>query len=139
VGREHEDGMNLSAIARNSPYPHTRRFVAGSAVMMLLMRIERWDPRRDGPLSETALRQKLEERGYEVSARAYPAGTVAAAQADATERIQAVVNGLLKVTIDGESAILTAGDLVYVPRGAVRRLEVVGPSPALCLEGAALA
>jgi quercetin dioxygenase-like cupin family protein len=41
------------------------------------------------------------------------------------------------VTIDGESAILTAGDLVFLPRGAVRRLEVVGPSPVLCLEGIA--
>lgn len=105
--------------------------------MMLLMRIERWDPRRDGPLNETALRQKLDSRGYQVSARTYPSGTVAAAQADTDEQIQAVVTGLLKVTIDGESAILTAGDLVFVPRGAVRRLEVVGLSPALCLEGIA--
>ncbi len=105
--------------------------------MTLLMRIERWDARRDGPLSETALNQKLESRGYQVSTRSYPGGTVAAAQADHDEGIQAVVTGLLKVTIDGESAILTAGDLVFVPRGAVRRLEVVGPSPALCLEGIA--
>lgn len=107
--------------------------------MMLLMRMERWDARRDGPLSETALRQKLGARGYEVSACVYPGGTVAAPQTDTAERTQAVVTGLLKVTIDGESAILTAGDLVFVPRGAVRRLEVVGPSPVLCLEGAARA
>lgn len=105
--------------------------------MMLLMRIERWDARRDGPLSEAALQQKLESRGYQVSARTYPGGAVAAAQTEPDEGIQAVVTGLLKVTIDGESAILTAGDLVFVPRGAVRRLEVVGPSPALCLEGVA--
>jgi quercetin dioxygenase-like cupin family protein len=105
--------------------------------MMLLMRIERWDARRDGPLSGTALHQKLQARGYQVSNLSYPAGTVASAPADNFERIQAVVNGLLKVTIDGESAILTAGDLVFVPRGAVRRIEVVGPSPALCLEGVA--
>lgn len=105
--------------------------------MMLLMRIERWDARRDGPLSEGALKQKLEARGYQVSARLYPGGTVVAAQPGAGEGIQAVVNGLVKVTIDGESAILTAGDLVFVPRGALRRLEVVGPSPALCLEGEA--
>jgi quercetin dioxygenase-like cupin family protein len=104
---------------------------------MLLMRIERWDARRDGPLSEAALRQKLEARGYQVSARSYPAGSVASAEADLGEGIQAVVTGLLKVTIDGESAILTAGDFVFVPRGAARRVEVVGPAPALCLEGIA--
>jgi len=103
--------------------------------MTLLMRIERWDARRDGPLSETALQHKLDSRGYQVSARTYPAGTVVAAQAGLDEGIQAVVSGLLKVTIDRESAILTAGDLVFVPRGVVRRLEVVGPSPARCLEG----
>jgi quercetin dioxygenase-like cupin family protein len=103
--------------------------------MTLLMRIERWDARRDGPLSETALQHKLDSRGYQVSVRTYPAGTVVAAQAGLDEGIQAVVSGLLKVTIDRESAILTAGDLVFVPRGVVRRLEVVGPSPAHCLEG----
>jgi quercetin dioxygenase-like cupin family protein len=105
--------------------------------MMLLMRIERWDARRDGLLSEAALQQKLEARGYQVSTRMYPGGAVVAAQADQDEGIQAVVTGLLKVTIDEESAILTAGDLVFVPRGAARRLEVVGPSPVLCLEGVA--
>lgn len=117
--------------------PDPRRESAWSSRMMLLMRIERWDARRDGPLSEAALRQKLEARGYLVSTRLYPGGTVAAAQAGVGEGIQAVVSGLLKVTIDGESAILTAGDLVFVPRGALRRVEVVGPSSALCLEGEA--
>jgi quercetin dioxygenase-like cupin family protein len=97
--------------------------------MMLLMRIERWDARRDGPLNEVALRQKLEARGFSVSARTFPGGAVAAAQADSRDRVQAVVSGLLKVTIDGESAILTAGDMVFVPRGAVRRVEVVGLAP----------
>jgi quercetin dioxygenase-like cupin family protein len=127
----------MSSLAATARPIYTRRQRQWSARMMLLMRIERWDARRDGPLSQTALQQKLEARGYQVSTLVYPGGTVAAAQADLGERIEAVVSGLLKVTIDGESAILTAGDLVFVPRGAVLRLEVVGPSPALCLEGAA--
>jgi quercetin dioxygenase-like cupin family protein len=97
--------------------------------MMLLMRIERWDARRDGPLNDVALRQKLEARGFSVSGRTFPGGAVAAAQADSRDRVQAVVSGLLKVTIDGESAILTAGDMVFVPRGAIRRVEVVGLAP----------
>ena len=50
------------------------------------------------------------------------------------ERVDAVIAGILKITLDGESAILTAGDLVYVPRGAVRRVEVVGSSTAHCLD-----
>jgi glyoxylate utilization-related uncharacterized protein len=103
---------------------------------MLLMRIERWDVRRDGPLSQPALEQKLRALGYDPVLRTYPSGAIAAAQADTRERIEAVISGLIKVTIDGESAILTAGDIVFVPRGAARRLEVVGAVAAHCLEAA---
>lgn len=104
------------------------------ASMMLLMRIDRWDVRRDGVLSEAALLQKLEALGYQAVSRNYPAGAIVSAQTDARERIQAVARGLIKVTIDGESAILTAGDVVFVPRGAVRRVEVIGSSAAQCIE-----
>lgn len=102
--------------------------------MLTVMRIDRWDPRRDGPVSEAALRQKVEACGYEVSTFAWPAGTVVAAQPQDRERVDAVVAGILKITLDGESAILTAGDMVYVPRGAVRRVEVVGAFTAHCLD-----
>jgi hypothetical protein len=104
--------------------------------MMLLMRIERWDVRRDGALTEASLLQKISALGYEPLPRAYPSGAVAAAQCEADECVQAVVRGLVKVTIDGESAILAAGDIVFVPKGAVRRVEVVGTVPAQCLEAA---
>ena len=98
------------------------------------MRIERWDVRRDGPLSQTALEQKLRALGYESVLRAYPAGAIFAAQTDTRQRIEAVISGLIKVTIEAESAILTAGDVVFVPGGSSRRLEVVGTSPAYCLD-----
>jgi len=102
--------------------------------VLTVMRIDRWDPRRDGPVTEAALRQKVESCGYQVSSFAWPAGTVVEAQAQDQERVDAVVTGILKITLDGESAILTAGDMVYVPRGAVRRVEVVGSSTAHCLD-----
>jgi len=102
--------------------------------MMHLMRIDRWDPRRDGPVTESALRQKVEASGYQVTTLAWPAGTVVPAQAQDRERLDAVVTGIVKITLDGESAILTAGDMVYVPRGAVRRVEVVGSATAHCID-----
>ena len=101
--------------------------------MLTVMRIDRWDPRRDGPVTESALRHKVEAHGYQVSTFAWPAGTVVPAQAQDNERVDAVVTGILKITLDGESAILTAGDMVYVPRGAVRRIEVVGSATAHCI------
>ena len=102
--------------------------------MLTIMRIDRWDPRREGPVTEAALRQKVESIGYQVSSFAWPAGTVVPAQTQDQERVDAVVTGIVKITLDGESAILTAGDIVYVPRGSVRRVEVVGTATAHCLD-----
>jgi len=102
--------------------------------LFMLMRIERWNPRRDGPVTEASMRHKVETIGYQVSTFAWPAGTVVPPQAQDKERLDAVVTGIVKITLDGESAILTAGDMVYVPRGAVRRVEVVGSAPAHCLD-----
>lgn len=104
------------------------------ASTMLLMRIERWDVRRDGALSLPALQQKLQALGYDATARLYPSGAVIASDTDPFERAQAVAHGLVKVTIDGESAILTAGDVVFVPSRAVCRVEVIGSSPAQCVD-----
>src|SRR4051794_29352589 len=102
--------------------------------MLTVMRIDRWDSRRDGPMTESALRHKVETIGYDVSKYAWPAGTVVPPQTQDRERVDAVVTGILRVTLDGESAILTAGDMVYVPRGSVRRVEVVGSATAHCLD-----
>jgi Cupin domain len=96
-------------------------------------RIERWDVRLDGPLSEEALQRKIELLGYVLAARTYPSA-LAAATRDSREGLTAVVRGLVKLTIEGHPELLTAGDLAFVPAGAERRLEMVGPAPALCLE-----
>ena len=102
--------------------------------MVTVMRIDRWDPRRDGPVTEAAMRQKVAACGYDVSTFAWPAGTVVPAQTQQEERVDAVVTGVVKITLDGESAILTAGDIVYVPRGSIRRVEVVGAHTAHCID-----
>jgi quercetin dioxygenase-like cupin family protein len=102
--------------------------------MLTVMRIDRWDSRRDGPVTEAALRHKVETIGYQVSRFAWPAGTVVPPHMQDRERVDAVVTGIVKITLDGESAILTPGDMVYVPRGAVRRVEVVGSATAHCLD-----
>jgi quercetin dioxygenase-like cupin family protein len=102
--------------------------------MLTCMRIQRWDPRREGPVTEAALRHKVESIGYEVSRYAWPAGTVVPPQTQDKERVDAIVTGIVKITLDGESAILTAGDIVFVPRSAVRRVEVVGSATAHCLD-----
>jgi hypothetical protein len=101
---------------------------------MRLTRIERWDVRRDGPLTEAALQRKIEALGFDVTTRTYPAGMALTTTADPRHSIEGVVRGLVKLTIDGEPAILAAGDIAFVPAGAIRRVEVVGTATALCLE-----
>jgi quercetin dioxygenase-like cupin family protein len=105
--------------------------------MLTTLRIDRWDPSREGRVTEAALRQKVQSCGYDVSTFAWPAGTVVSPQTHTRERVDAVLAGLLRITLDGESAILTPGDMVYVPRGAVRRLEVVGSATAHGLDAIA--
>jgi quercetin dioxygenase-like cupin family protein len=101
--------------------------------VLTVMRIDRWDPRREGRLTEAALLRKVQARGYEVCTQRWPAGTIVPPQTDLRERVDAVLAGMVRITVDDESAILTAGDMVYVPRGAVRRVEVVGSATAHCL------
>jgi ethanolamine utilization protein EutQ (cupin superfamily) len=103
--------------------------------MLSVLRVERWDSRRDGPVTESALRQKVQAGGYEVSSLAWQPGTILPAETQYRERIDAVVTGILRITLDGESAVLTAGDIVFVPRGSIRRVEVLGPCPVRCLDG----
>lgn len=101
---------------------------------MTAARIERWDVRRDGPLSEVSLEQKIQALGFEVEARTYPASVAQDGRPDDRPSVIAVVRGLVKLTIDGEPVMLTAGDLAIIPHLAVRRVEAVGPSTALCFE-----
>jgi glyoxylate utilization-related uncharacterized protein len=101
---------------------------------MTLTRIEHWDVGRDGPLSEAALQRKIEALGFVVKARIYPAGVGAPSPAEDRYGITAVVRGLVKLTIDGHETFLTAGDIAFIPRGALRSVELVGQTMALCLE-----
>lgn len=101
---------------------------------MTLTRVDKWDARRDGSLSEAALQRKIEALGFVLRARTYPARVTTSGMADDLPGIVAVVSGLVKLTIDGDQTFLTAGDLAFVPRGALRSVEVTGPSTALCLE-----
>lgn len=98
------------------------------------MRIERWDTELDGPLTERALRQKLERQGYIVSRYAYPPGTYFAEHSHMVDKIDAVLVGRFRLVIEGEEVILEAGDSVAVPRGARHSAEVIGGETVISLD-----
>jgi mannose-6-phosphate isomerase-like protein (cupin superfamily) len=99
-----------------------------------LLQVNRWNQRDDGSLTATALQQKLTALGYEPLPGATPTDVVVSARLHRRGRADAVLAGLLKVTLDGEAVVLTAGDIVFVPGGAARRIEPVGNAPVRCIE-----
>jgi quercetin dioxygenase-like cupin family protein len=96
--------------------------------------IERWDDARDGPFSEAALAAKLESRGYRVSRYVYPPGTYFPDHTHGIDKIDAVVSGRFRMTLEGRAVVLERGDCLAVPRGAVHSAEVVGSEPVVSLD-----
>ncbi len=121
--------MTVSTSAR----PHFERHAADATVSRRL-RVERWDARRDGPMTARALEDKITALGYRLLPLCDPQGAIVSARVHPLDRAVAVLAGLLKVTIEGESAILTVGDIGFVPAGCTRRVEPLGTSPILCVE-----
>jgi quercetin dioxygenase-like cupin family protein len=113
--------------------PHIALHAPDDAVSRGL-KVERWDARRDGPVVERGLEEKITALGYRLLPLFDPQGAIVSARVHPLDRAVAVLAGLLKVTIDGESAILTAGDIAFVPGGCTRRVEPMGTSPILCVE-----
>lgn len=99
------------------------------------MQIEHWHPSDDGPLSEAALRRKIERRGYRVKRYVYSAGVFFPAHEHAEDKIDAVVSGRFRVTMQSQEAILEAGDLVLIPKHVEHTAEVVGDEPVVSLDG----
>ena len=98
------------------------------------VRVEAWNPDADGVLTEETLRAKLARKGYRVARYVYPPGTVFPEHTHAVDKIDAVVSGRFRLTLEGESVVLEAGDAVAVPRGAVHSAEVVGDEPVVSLD-----
>lgn len=98
------------------------------------LHVQSWDEKRDGPLSEAALRERLRALGYSVQRYVYPPGTAFPDHSHAVDKIDAVLSGRFRFTAEGRSVVLGAGDWVPVPRGLVHSAEVVGDEPVVSLD-----
>lgn len=99
-----------------------------------MMRVEKWDTERDGPLAEQAMQEKLENLGYHVARYVYPPGTYFPDHTPEIDRMDAVLSGRFRMTILKESAILEAGDCLAVPSDTVHSAEVIGDEPVVSLD-----
>jgi len=103
------------------------------------MRVEHWDRGTEGELSEARLRGDLEARGYRVTRYVYPPGTRFPSHTHEVDKIDAVLRGRFRMTMQGQSAVLEAGDRLAIPRGVVHSAEVVGTEPVVSLDAVRIA
>lgn len=97
-------------------------------------RVWHWDEARDGPLSEQAMRAKLESMGFTVSRYHYPPGTCFPPHEHSVDKIDGVLAGRFRMEMGGQAVVLEAGDLLEVPRGAVHSAEVMGEQAVVSLD-----
>jgi mannose-6-phosphate isomerase-like protein (cupin superfamily) len=95
--------------------------------------VRRWNAPADGPLTEAALRARLEALGYVVARYVYPPGTRFPDHAHDVDKIDAVVSGCFRIVIGGHTAALGPGDWVEVPRGRRHNATVIGDVPVVSL------
>lgn len=100
------------------------------------IRIERWDPAVNGPLSKDSVIALLESRGYRCLVEEYNAGTVLHEHAHDEPRKDAVIAGSLKVSIFGKEVTLGPGDIISIPEGIDHDATVVGGASVVLVEAA---
>jgi len=101
------------------------------------MAIQHWNV-SDGPLSEAALRAKLESFGYRVARYVYEPGTVFPDHKHDVDKIDAVVSGRFRLVVRGHMAVLGPGDMITIPRGTSHNAAVMGDEPVVSLDAVKL-
>lgn len=96
-------------------------------------RLERWDP-SDGPLTEKRMMGFLEREGYEVASYAYREGTVFPPHEHPQDKCDAVLEGVLRIVVDGVAYDLGPGDRLYLPAGTRHSAEVLGAKTVVSLD-----
>jgi quercetin dioxygenase-like cupin family protein len=98
------------------------------------MAVRHWNEAADGPLSEAALRRKLEALGYTVAKYVYPPGTEFPDHTHEADKIDAVVSGRFRLVVAGHLAMLGPGDWIDIPRGVRHSARVMGEQPVVSLD-----
>jgi quercetin dioxygenase-like cupin family protein len=97
-------------------------------------RLEHWNP-ADGSISEKRLMGLMEREGYEVAVYAYRQGTVFPPHEHPQDKCDAVLEGILRVTVDGVAYDLAPGDRLYLRAGTRHSAEVIGAKTVVSLDG----
>ena len=102
------------------------------------MQVRRWNTAADGPLTEAAVKRKLEAMGYVVARSEYAPGTRFPDHAHEVDTIDAVVSGRFRLVVAGHTAQLGPGDWVEIPRGRRHTATVMGNETVVSLDAVRL-
>jgi quercetin dioxygenase-like cupin family protein len=80
------------------------------------------------------LKRSLKSDGYNIYVYSYPGGMCFPEHTHDYDMIHVVLNGSLKISLDGQDHILSAGDRFTVPARVPHSAEVLGDSPVVCLD-----
>jgi quercetin dioxygenase-like cupin family protein len=102
--------------------------------MIVHMQHCQWNPDKDGPLSETALVNMLNNLGYTCARYIYPAGTCFPDHQHDVDKIDAILQGTFKITMNGQSFTLRPGSYVVVPKKTIHSAEVIGMETVISID-----
>ena len=77
----------------------------------------------------------LESEGYEVASYAYRQGTAFPAHEHSQDKCDAVLQGILRLVVGGQTFDLGPGDRLYLPAGTRHSAEVRGAKTVVSLDG----
>lgn len=98
------------------------------------IKLERWDPNSEGLLTPDGLQRKLALLGYQVHSRQSRPGEYQRDRRAPVDTVDAIIDGELKISLEGESRVLRPGDCLFIPKGLVTSAEAVGQKPVVWLE-----
>jgi mannose-6-phosphate isomerase-like protein (cupin superfamily) len=98
------------------------------------MQIEHWNEAIDGEMDEPAMCRKLEARGYDTNRYVYPLGTFFPPHQHGFDKIDGVISGRFKMSMNGQTFILEAGDCLPLPKGVTHCAEVIGDQPVISID-----
>ncbi len=101
------------------------------------MAVQRWNA-SDGPVTEQALRARLESLGYRVAKYVYDPGTVFPDHKHDVDKIDAVLSGRFRLVVRGHMKVLGPGEWIEIPRGTTHNAAVIGDEPVVSLDAVKL-
>ncbi len=114
------------------------KFHGGNKVMSYRsldkIRLEHWNRKIEGSLTEDGLLQKLRAWGFGASKIAYPPNVVVPDKFPETETIWALLTGQIHVMLEGQSIMLRPGDCLFLPPGSICSTVIKSKVPVLIYE-----